>query len=322
MKAIVFRRYGGPDVLSVEEVERPKPRDDEVLIRVCAAAVSPEDCAARKGSPLVARVSTGLRRPRKSIPGTEFAGQVEAVGKEVTRFQVGEHVFGTTGTRFGAHAEYLAMPESGLLVTMPRDLTHVEAARVCGQLAAWNFLVDKAGVQGGQRVVINGAAGSVGIAAVQLAKYFGAHVTGVCGTTNLELVRTLGADEVLDYTQEDFTRSGQSYDVIFDAVGKSSFARCRDSLTTGGVYLSTVPTAALVLQMLWTARVGSKRAIYSATGLRSVPERLAIAERLIELIEGGQLKAVTDRRYPLDQLAQAHAYVEAGHKSGNVVITP
>lgn len=322
MRAIVCRRYGGPDVLGLEEVERPIPSDDEVVIQVRATAVSPEDCAARKGRPFVARLSTGLRRPRKPIPGTEFAGQVEAVGHAVTRFRVGEHVFGTTGTRYGAHAEYVTMPETGLLVTMPGSLTHVEAARVCGQLAAWNFLVDKANVHRGQRVLINGASGSVGIAAIQLTKHFGGHVTGVCSTTNLEFVRSLGADEVIDYTREDFTRSGRTYDIIFDAVGKSSFTRCRASLTAGGVYLSTVPTAALVLQMLWTARVGTKRAIYSATGLRSVPERLAIVDKLIGLTEDGQLKSVTDRSYPLDQVAQAHAYVEQGHKAGNVVITP
>ena len=244
------------------------------------------------------------------------------MGKAVTKFRVGDHVCGTTGTAFGAHAEYLAMPQTGLVVPMPRNVTHVEAARICGQLAAWNFLVDKARVRSGQRVLVNGASGSVGIAAVQLAKYLQTRVTGVCGPANLELVRSLGADEVIDYTAEDFTRSGETYDIVFDAVGKSSFGRCRGSLATGGVYLSTVPTAALLLQMLWTARIGTKRALYSATGLRSVTERLVIAEKLIGLIEGGQLRSVTDRCYALDQAAEAHAYVETGHKSGNVIITP
>jgi NADPH:quinone reductase-like Zn-dependent oxidoreductase len=213
------------------------------------------------------------------------------------------------------------MPEEGFLATMPANMTYEEAAPVCGALAAWNFLKDKANIQSGQEVLINGASGSVGTAAVQIAKYFGAEVTGVCSTTNLELVKSLGADKVIDYTKEDFTQSGQTYDIIFDAVSKSSFSRCRGSLTQKGVYLSTVVELPILLQMLWTSKIGSKKAIFSATGLRPVPERLNFLKELKELIEAGKIKSVIDRRYALEEVAEAHRYVEKEHKKGNVVIT-
>ena len=204
----------------------------------------------------------------------------------------------------------------------PANMTYGEAAAVCdGALTALNFLRDKANIQSGQKVLINGASGAVGTAAAQLAKYFGAEVTGVCSTTNLELVKSLGADKVIDYTKEDFTKTGQTYDVIFDTVGKSSFSRCKGSLTQKGVYLSTVATLAIILQMLWTSKIGSKKAMFSATGLRPVPERLIFLKELNELIEAGKIKSVMDRRYPLEQTAEAHRYVEKGHKKGNVVIT-
>lgn len=322
MKAVVCHRYGSPDVLGLAEVPEPVPGDDDVLIRVRAAAVSPEDCVGRRGHPLIGRVGTGLTKPRRPIPGAEFAGDIEAIGAQVSRVQVGDRVFGTTGTRFGAYAEYVTMPATGLLAPMPSTWGYEQAARVCGPLTAWNFLVDKAKVHHGQSVLVNGASGTVGIAAIQIAKHLGADVTAVCSTAHLDVVETLGADAVIDYTTEDFTRGGRSYDVVFDAVGKTTYPRCKAVLAPAGMYLSTVLTIGLVGRVLWTSVVGARRAMYSATGLRSVSERLAELGELIELIEAGQLTAVVDRSYQLEQIAQAHTYVEQGHKTGNVVITP
>jgi NADPH:quinone reductase-like Zn-dependent oxidoreductase len=302
MKAIVCTKYGSPEVLQLKEVEKPAPKDHEVLVKNHAAAVTPEDITSRKGDPFIARFVTGLTRPKKSIQGAEFAGEIEAVGKDVKRFKAGDQVFGSTGANYGCFAEYICMAEEGFLAIKPANLTYAEAAPVCGALAAWNYLKDKANIQSGQKVLINGACGSVGTAAVQLAHYFGAEVTGVCSPANLELVKSLGADKVIDYTQEDFTESGQSYDII-------------------GVYLSFVFGLPILLQMLWTSKVGSKKAIFSATGLRPVPERLLFLKELVELIEAGKIKQVIDKCYPLEQIAAAHRYVEDGHKKGNVVIT-
>jgi NADPH:quinone reductase-like Zn-dependent oxidoreductase len=321
MKAIVCTEYGPPDVLQLKEVKKPTPKEDEILIRICAVAVTTEDPLNRKGEPFFARVSTGLIRPKNPILGAEFAGEIEAVGVDVKRFKEGDQVFGSTGTAYGCYAEYVCMPEEGFLAIMPSNMSYEEAAPICGALAAWNFLIDKAKIQSGQKVLINGASGSLGTAAVQIAKHFGAEVTGVCSTANLELVKSLGADKVIDYTQEDFTKTGQTYDIIFDAVSKSSFSRCKGSLTQEGLYLSTVVELPILLQMLWTSKIGSKKAIFSATGLRPVPERLIFLKELKELIETGKIKSVIDRRYSLEQIAEAHRYVEKGHKKGNVVIT-
>lgn len=322
MKAIVCTTYGPPDVLQLKDVDTPTPKDDEVLIKIHAAAVTTADCAARKGEPFVARLFFGLTRPKASILGTEFAGEIAAVGKDVTRFREGNRVFAATGAAFGAHAEYICLPEEGALATAPANLSDEEAAAVCeGALTALPFLRDKGKIESGKRVLINGASGSVGTSAVQLAKYFGAEVTGVCSTANLQLVKSLGADRVIDYTKEDFTRTGKSYDIIFDAVGKSSFGRCRASLRPGGVYLSTVLSPAILFQMLLTSKIGSKKAIFAATGLRPPSEKAKDLAFLKELAEAGEIRAVIDRRYPLEQAAEAHRYVETGHKKGNVVIT-
>jgi NADPH:quinone reductase-like Zn-dependent oxidoreductase len=302
-------------------MEKPAPKDNEVLIRIYAVAVTTEDSLNRKGEPFIARFVTGLIRPKNPIQGAEFAGEIEAVGKDVKQFKEGDQVFGSTGTGFGCYAEYVCMPEEGMLAIKPANMTYEEAAPVCGALAAWNYLRDKANIQSGQKVLINGASGAVGTAAVQITKYFGAEVTGVCSTTNLELVKSLGADKVIDYTKEDFTKTGHTYDIIFDVVGKSSFSRCKGSLTQKGFYLSAPLRLPILLQMLWTSKIGSKKAKFSATGLRPVPERLIFLKELIELIEVGKIISVIDRRYPLEQTAEAHRYVEKGHKKGNVVIT-
>jgi NADPH:quinone reductase-like Zn-dependent oxidoreductase len=321
VKAVICKRYGPPDVLQLTEVDKPIPKDNEVLIKIYSVAVTTEDPVNRMGKPFIARFMTGLMRPKKPVLGAEFAGEIEAAGKDAGQFKRGDQVFGSTGTDFGCYAEYVCMPEKGMLLKMPANMTHEEAAPVCGTLAAWNYLKDKANIQSGKKVLINGASGSVGTAAVQLARHFGAEVTGVCSTANVEFVRSLGAHRVVDYTKEDFTKAGQSYDIIFDVVGKSSFSRCKGTLTQRGIYLSTVLRLPIVLQMMRTSVFGRKKAKFSATGLRPVPERLILLKELVPLFEAGKLKSVIDRRYSLEQIVEAHRYVEQGRKRGNVVVT-
>ncbi len=318
MQAVVFTRYGSADVLRLQKIAKPVPKDDEVLIKIFATTVTSAECAMRKGEPKWGRIILGLRKPRARFrtSGTELAGEVEAVGSAVKRFSPGDQVFGFTGFGLGAYAEYKCLPEQGSLALKPTNLAYAEAAAsVDGASTALFFLRDKANIQPGQKVLINGASGSIGTYAVQLAKYFGAEVTGVCSTANVELVRSLGADTVIDYTKEDFTRSGQTYDIIFDTIGKSSFRRCKNALKPNGCYL---PTTGLHnhLLMLWTALRGGKKVI---TGM-SVEKNAALVF-IKELIETGKLKPIIDRRYPLAQIAEAHRYVEKGHKKGNVVIT-
>jgi NADPH:quinone reductase-like Zn-dependent oxidoreductase len=317
MKAIVYTEFGPPEVLQLKEVAKPTPKDNEVLIRICATTVATEDPGIRSSPGL-----NGFRKPKYPILGEYLAGEIESVGKDVKRFGKGDQVYGNTGLRYGTYAEYICMSEDGALAMKPANMTYEEAVAVPhGGLTALPFLRDTAKIRSGDQVLINGASGSVGTAAVQLAKYYGAEVTGVCSTANLELVTSLGADKVIDYTQEDFTQSGQTYDIIFDAVGKSSFSRCKSSLKHGGVYLTTVPTLAIFPQMLWTRMIGSKKAKFAATGLRPASAKAKDLVILKELIQAGKLKAVIDRRYPLEQIAEAHRYVEKGHKKGNVVIT-
>jgi len=321
MKAIVCTEYGPPDVLQFKEVAKPVPEDNEVLIKIHATTVTAVDCTFRQGKPFIGRFFSGLTKPKEPIQGTELAGEIEAVGKDVKRFKVGDQVFGTS-MGYGVYAEYICMPEEGTtLAIKPANMTYEQAACCDGGLTALPFLRDSANIQSGQKILINGASGSTGTAAVQLAKYYGAEVTGVCSTNNLELVKSLGADKVIDYTKEDFTESGETYDVIFDTVGKSSFSRCKRSLNQDGIFLEATLSLAIILQMLWTSVVGSKKAVIAFTGLRSADERTKDLVILKELIEEGKLKAVIDRRYPLEQMAEAQRYVEEGHKKGNVVIT-
>ena len=329
MKAIVCTEYGTPDVLQLKEVAKPAPKDNEILIRVFATSVNFGDLMARNFkavSPrefnmpfvlwLLAKISFGLNQPKISIPGSEFAGEIESVGTTVKRFKPGDQVFGFSSQIFGAYAEYLCLPEDGVLTKKPENLTYEEAAVVpYGAIMALNLL-RKAKIQPGQKVLIHGASGGIGSAAVQIARHFGAEVTGVCGTPRLEFVRSLGADQVIDYTREDFTRNGESYDLIFDILGKGSFSRIKNSLKPDGILLYASFKVKQLLQMLWTSFAGSQK-VMCAIAPGSTEDLIAVKE----LIEAGKIKAIIDRCYSLEQTAEAHRYVETGHKKGNVVIT-
>jgi len=315
MKAIVYEKFGPPEVLQLKDVDKPTPKDHEVLIRIYAGTVTIEEPGWRASPGF-----NGFLKPRNPILGEEFAGEIEAVGKEVKRFKAGDQIFGIDS--YGAHAEYKCIPEDKALVLKPSNMTYEEATAVPnGALTALPFLRDKGNIRSGGKVLIYGASGSVGTVAVQLAKYYGAEVTGVCSAANAEMVKSLGAIHVIDYTQENFTDNGEAYDIIFDTVGKLSFSECRGSLTEGGTYLTTVPTPAIMLQALWPAKRGGKKAKFMAAGLRSASAKIADLLFLKELIEVGRIKSVIDRCYPLEEIAEAHRYVEKGHKKGNVVIT-
>ena len=320
MKAAVGRRYGPPDVVTVTDVPRPEPRDDEILVRVRAAAVGVVDGLARRGSPWYARAHFGLLRPRFPVLGCDFAGDVAAAGPAVSRFGVGDAVFGTIAPRFGAHAEYVCLPEQGAVAAKPEGVSYVEAAALVDATALC-FLRDKAGLRAGQAVLVNGASGAVGSSAVQLALWFGATVTGVCSGPHVRLVRKLGASSVIDYTRTDFTRAGRRYDVIFDVAGTSSFLRCRRALNPGGVYLTTAPSPAIFAQMPWTARFGSRRAVIAFTGLRPASEKQRDLLVISGLAEASALAPVVGACYPLDRIADAYRHVDAGHKKGTIVVT-
>lgn len=316
MRAVVHDRYGPPEVLHIEEVERPIPKDDEVLIRIHATTVNRSDCALRAAEPFFSRFLTGIRRPRQRILGSEFAGVVEVAGPSVTEFNIGDRVFGMKPWKFGAHAEYIAVQGSGPLALMPEGTPFEEAAAVCdGAILALNCL-RPGKVRTGQSVLVYGASGSMGTAGVQLAAAFGAHVTAVCTTRNFDLLRSLGADGVIDYTQEDFTKNGRTYDVIFDAVGKQSFAGCKASLKPSGVYLPTDGLRNLALAA-WTSRIGDRKVVFD------LPPKFMKKDVLFlkGLMEAGKYRAVIDRRYPLEQVVEATKYVELHQKVGNVVLT-
>ena len=326
MKAIVWTKYGPPDVLQLKEVEKPTPKDNEVLIRIYAATVTAGDCELRSLKfplllQLLMRIGFGFRGPRKKILGQELAGEIESVGKDVKRFRKGDQVFAHAGFGMGAYAEYKCLPEEpkgmdGLLAIKPVNMTYEEAAAVpTGGLNALHFL-RKGNIQSGQKVLINGAGGSIGTFAIQLAKYFGAEVTGVDSTGKLDMLRSIGADQVIDYTQEDFTKRGGIYDVIFDVVGKSSFSGSIRSLKKNGFFLIANPRLSKMVRGLWTSMRSSKKVI-SGTSSPKTQDLIFLKE----LVEAGKIKSVIDRRYPLEQTAEAHRYVETGQKKGNVVIT-
>jgi NADPH:quinone reductase-like Zn-dependent oxidoreductase len=313
VRAVVHDRYGPPEVLRLEDVERPVPADDEVLVKVHATTVTQTDCHMRRARPFLWRFMLGLRRPKRRVLGLEFAGEVEAIGAAVTQFEVGDRVF---GLRSGAHAEYVCIRETGFLAHMPAGMTFEEAAAICdGANQALGHL-KHAKVGSGTRLLVYGASGSCGTAAVQLGKhYFGAHVTAVCNTKNVELVRSLGADEVIDYLQEDFTKSGQAWDVVLDAVGKHSFYRSRRALGSNGLYVATDRLYNLPLAFLTSRR---KKKVVFATEWRPPRENILL---LKGLVEDGRYRAVVDRTYPLEQVVEAAKYVDTWEKTGNVVLT-
>jgi NADPH:quinone reductase-like Zn-dependent oxidoreductase len=321
MKAVVYHKYGSPDVLKLAEVEKPTPSDNEVLIKVYATTVTAADFRSRSFTVpvafwLPARITLGLRKPKKAVLGVELAGEIESTGKNVSLFKKGDQIFAATLISYGAYAEYKCLPEDAAISLKPSNITYEEAAALpIGGRTALHYL-RKANVQGGQKVLVYGASGSVGTYAVQLAKYFGAEVTGVCSTANLELVRSLGADKVIDYTTEDFSKNGEIYDVIFVAVDKSSFSACMKSLKKDGIYLN-VTTPLPSIQMLWTKMTSNKKLMLG----ENPPESAEDLAFLKELVEAGKLKPVIDRRYRLEQIVEAHRYVDKGHKKGNVVIT-
>jgi NADPH:quinone reductase-like Zn-dependent oxidoreductase len=314
MRAVVHDRYGPPEVLRLDDVERPEPKEDEVLVRIHATTVNRSDCGWRSAKPFMTRFFTGLRRPKRKILGMELAGEVEAVGPAVTEFNVGDRVF---GVRWGTHAEFIAARESSAVTHMPTGMTFEEAAAVCDGACIALSCLRNAGLQKGRSILVYGASGSVGTAAVQMAKHFGADVTAVCNTKNVELVRSLGANEVVDFEHEDFTKNGKTYDIIFDAVGKQSFRRCRRSLKRGGTFIETdlgfmwhAPLLALSTRWIGDKRVRIGIARYTK----------ADVVFLKDLIEAGQYRAVIDRSYPLEQVVEATRYVETGQKTGNVVL--
>ncbi len=322
MKAIVWTKYGPPDVLQLKEVEKPAPKDNEVLIRIYATTVTAGDCEMRNLKfpiylSLPMRIWIGFRKPRgTTIPGTELAGEIEAAGKDVKLFREGDQVFGSAGLAFGANAEYICLPEEEALAIKPANMSYEEAAAVpFGGRDALHFL-RLGNIQNGQRILINGAGGSIGTFAVQLARNFGAEVTAVDSTGKLEMLRAIGANQVVDYTQEDFTQSGEIYDVIFDVVGTISFSRSERSIKQNGTYLLANPLGSQIVRGPWTRMTSSKKVIME-TASPTTEDLITLRE----LIEAGKIKSVIDRRYPLEEIVEAHRYVETGHKKGNVVIT-
>jgi len=316
MKAVVFTTYGPPEVLQLKEVEKPALKDNEILIRIRANAVNSGDWRIRKPDPFAVRFFFGLMKPKKQILGTVFSGEVERTGSRVLRFKVGDEVFGSAGTSFGTYAEYKSLAEDAAVALKPKNLTHEEAAVIpFGGVVALYFL-RKANIQPGQKVLVYGASGAVGTAAIQLAKYFGADVTGVCSTANTDMVRSLGADRVIDYTKEDVTRNGQTYDIIFETVNKISVPRAVRSLNKHGVLLLGAAGAPEMLQALWASATTGKKVFMGV-----ISEKSSDMTFLKDVIEQGKMKPVIDRTYRLEQIAEAHHYVERGHKKGNVAIT-
>lgn len=318
MKASVYTKYGPPEVLQIKEVAKPTPKANEVLIKVFATTVNRTDCGFRKSEYLAVRFVSGLFKPKYTILGSELAGEVEAIGEDVKTFKKGDRVFGLKCILFGAHAEYICVPETGSITTMPEGISYEEAAASCdGPFLALAYF-KKIKIRKGQSILINGATGSIGTAGLQLAKYYGAEITAVGNTKNVDLIKSLGADEVIDYTKEDFTKSGKTYDFVFDAVGKSTFFKCKKLLNPGGVYFSTElgPFWQNIFLALWTPLFGRKKVIFPIP--KDTKEDIIFFK---ELIEAGKYKAIIDRNYRLEQILEATKYVEEGQKTGNVVIT-
>lgn len=322
MKAVFVTNYGGPEVLEVKETARPVPKENEILVKVRAASITTADSMMRSGTPRLARLFIGINRPKKPIIGTGFAGVVVETGNGVTGFETGKAVFGLTGMNFAANAEYVCIPTSGVVLPMP-DYLSFEAAAVMydGPTTSLNFLKNLAGLQAGQKVLVNGASGSLGVAAVQIAKHMGAEVTAVCSTANISLVKSLGADHVIDYKEVDFTKGSIQYDVIYDTVGKSSFTKAKKVLTDNGTYMSPVLDFKLMMQMMANGLRGGKKAKFDATGMKPVQEFKSMIEDLKEIFKAGKYNMVIENRYTMEQIVDAHRYIDSGRKRGNVVMS-
>ena len=321
MKAIIVTRYGGPEVLQVKEILTPSVKENEVLIKIHVAAVNNTDPVFRKGKPFISRIFTGLLKPKHSIPGDVLAGEVIVIGKNVTRFKIGDRVYGYTTAALGAHAQCICLSENSAITIIPENISYEEAAGIVdGGHTALVFLRDKGEVSNKQKVLIYGASGSIGTAAVQLSNAYGAEVTGVCSTTNIEMIKSLGVNRAIDYTKNDFTQENIKYDIIFDTVAKKSFSQCKNVLTKNGIYLTTFPTPDVLFKGIFQSKRRGKRALFVAAGMKPANEKIENLQYLSELIKNEKIKTVISKRYSMDDIALAHRYVETGHKKGNVII--
>jgi NADPH:quinone reductase-like Zn-dependent oxidoreductase len=322
MQAIISTKYGGPEVFQLQTVDKPIPKENEVLVKIHASSITTAETMMRTGYPLIGRLFMGLTKPNNPISGTGFAGVIESVGKNVSLFNIGDKVFGESIDTFGTYAEYVCVNEEGIIAPKPENTPFEEAAVVGdGLITSLNYLTELANIQSGQSILINGASGSLGTAAVQLAKHFGAEVTGVCSGKNINMVKSLGADQVIDYTKTDFTKNGQTYDVIYDTVGKIAFSKCKNSLTKNGIYMSPALSMSDLFQVIKTSIIGSKKVKFSATGALPKTKIKTFLQEIRVLLKAGKLQSIIDKRYSLEEVADAHRYIDKGHKKGNVVIT-
>ncbi|MDH5637070.1 MAG: NAD(P)-dependent alcohol dehydrogenase [Nitrospinota bacterium] len=321
MKVAISRTYGPPEVVEIEEIEKPVPAENEILIKIMTSPVTQVDAIFRSGSQFLARLFTGLLKPRFNVLGSEFAGEVVEIGSEVTNYKAGDHVIGCSEEKMGTHAEYLTLPEKWSMIRKPDGLTDIDAvAAMHGAITATPFLREGAKLQPGQSILINGASGAIGAIGVQQAKLLGAHVTGVCSGANVELVKSLGADEVIDYTVEDFSTRDEAYDVIFDTIGKSSYWKGRSSLKPGGVYLTTAPKITFLFTWLYSMAFSSKKGKAVFAGMRTPEQKVTDMTFTYDLMAAGKIKAVIDQTWPLDKIVEAHRLVDTGHKKGSVVL--
>ena len=321
MKAIVMTGYGSHEVLKLRQVDQPIAGPNEVLVKVITSAATRADTMMRMGKPFLSRLILGLSKPSKPIPGTGFAGVTQAIGAEVSTFKIGDRVFGETAFGFSANAEYISVTEAGVIMKLPEHMDFHEAANFCdGHLTSYNFLKEIAQIKPGQQILINGASGALGTSAVQIATYLGAEVTAVCSSANFGLVKSLGAEHVINYQEEDFTLSKKTYDFVYDTVGKSSFKACKQILKEKGVYLSPVLQFPLLLDMISTSIAKGKKAKFEATGANKVKKLNVLLSEVLDIYQAGKLKTIIDRQFPLEKLAEAHQYIDSGRKKGNVVI--
>ncbi|MCL4111164.1 UNVERIFIED_CONTAM: hypothetical protein GTU68_038506 [Idotea baltica] len=322
MKAMVSTRYGGPEVLQLQEVDKPIPKGNEVLVKIKSSSITTAETMMRTGYPIIGRLYMGLFKPKNKISGTGFSGIIEALGENVRKFELGESVFGESLDTFGTYAEYICIEEDGIIAKLPDHISYEEAAVVGdGPITSLNFLRNLGEINAHHNILIIGASGSLGTAAVQLAKNFGAKVTGVCSTNNMQLVRSLGADKVVDYNKDDFFKNDNTFDIIYDTIGASSFLKCKKSLTKNGVYMSPVLDFGLLFQMLFTSIIGTKKAKFAATGMLPHKVIRQYLQEISLLMEFRKMRSVISKRFSLDQIPDAHRHIEEGHKRGNIVAT-